>query len=51
MANIGSVPLDIVLVVSYYLSLQLRVVKAVSRVVFNKKGKINNTTNKVIIQF
>ena len=43
--------LDIVLVVSYYLALQLRAVKAVSRVVFNKKGKMNNTTDKVIIQF
>ena len=33
--------LDIVLVVSYYSFLQLR---AVSRVVFNKKGKLNYTT-------
>ena len=43
--------LDIVLVVSYYLALQLRAVKVVSKVVFNKKGKMNNATDKVLIQF
>ena len=43
--------LDIVLVVSYYLALQLIAVKGVSRVTFNKKAKMNNTTDKVLIQF